>query len=208
MRTLNKWVGDFSWSGDPTDGAYALLKLHGLNKIITHNKTVAEIAQILGEVYGLDTKLLSQTAALHNISHIIPTDEKLEAAKLLDIPLLSEEKENPILSSQKLSVVMANTLFGITNPKVLNAVGCHITLKQNPTSFDMVFFISDKMVDLTCSNSELSMQIQDAMRSSLNKACLIYITAMLSDKKLLVPHPWLMAAYRSLHKRVKMESDE
>ena len=208
MQTLNKWVGDFSWSGDATTGSYALLKLHGFMDLISHSKKVAEIAEILGEAYGLEPKLQSQCAALHNISHIIPTEEKLEVARLLGIPLLLEEEENPILSGQKLSVVMANKLFGLKNPQVLNAVGCHSTLKQSPSVFDMVFFISDKIVDLSDCNHELSIKIQDAMRVSLNKACLIYISAMLGDDKLLSPHPWLIAAYRCLHKRVKLENND
>ncbi|EJW16375.1 hydrolase (HAD superfamily) [Paenibacillus alvei DSM 29] len=46
---------------------------------------------------------------------------------------------------QKLSKVMARDIFGITDNEVLDAVGCHTTLRANATQLDLVLFVADKI---------------------------------------------------------------
>ncbi len=41
---------------------------------------------------------------------------------------------------------MAQEIFGVTDTLILNAVGCHTTLRAQPTTLDKVLFVADKLV--------------------------------------------------------------
>lgn len=40
---------------------------------------------------------------------------------------------------------MAEDLFKITEPEILNAVGCHTTLRSKASLLDKVLFVADKL---------------------------------------------------------------
>lgn len=46
---------------------------------------------------------------------------------------------------QKISKEMARDIFNIMDQEILDAVGCHTTLKKNSTILDKVLFVADKI---------------------------------------------------------------
>ena len=65
---------------------------------------------------------------LHDISAVIPEARRLDYARQWHIEVLPEEATAPILLHQRQSAVLAAEVFGVTDPAILSAVGCHTTL--------------------------------------------------------------------------------
>ena len=98
---------------------------------LEHTLKVAGEAHRLAKLYGVDPVEAEQAALLHDISNVIPIPTMLEAAEELSIPIMAEERKYSRIVHQKLSMVMAREIFGITNESILSAIECHTTFKPN-----------------------------------------------------------------------------
>jgi len=88
----------------------------------------------------------AETAGLlHDISAVFPNNERIEVARELQIEVLPEEERFPMIIHQKISKVMAQEIFNINDQEILNAIGCHTTLKSSSTLLDQVLFVADKI---------------------------------------------------------------
>lgn len=92
---------------------------------------------------------------------------------------------------------MALNIFGISDPQILSAIGCHTTLKGGASSLDKVVFVADKIrwdqegrpPYLTC--------LESALERSLDDAAFCYVSYLWQRRQELpIMHPWLEAAYR------------
>lgn len=109
-----------------------------------HAVLVRAEALELASAYGLDRKQVSVAALLHNISHLIPTQDYLRLAQEYGIEILAEEKNNPYLLHQKISRIIAVEDFNISDKEVLNAISCHTTLRKSATLLDKIIFLAAK----------------------------------------------------------------
>ncbi|OPJ64025.1 bis(5'-nucleosyl)-tetraphosphatase (symmetrical) YqeK [Clostridium oryzae] len=196
-------TSDFEFTGNVKKDSYDLLIKHGRFVIAEHTLRVVAKARSLAAKYGIDEEAAELAALLHDIGGVYPNSERLQIAELLGLKVLKEEKELPLILHQKISKVMAKDIFGITDKTVLDAIGCHTTLRPQATQMDMLIFISDKLEWDKKGIPPYSAEVEEALSISLEAAAFKFIKYQLKDReKLAVVHPWLKEAFEDLKSKI------
>ena len=136
---------DFERSGKIQRDVIAFLGMLGFQQTARHSGLVAVEAKKLALRFGEDPDSATTAAWLHDVSAVFPNEQRIAVAKALDITPLPEEEILPLIIHQRISKVMAEDIFGITNSAILNAIGCHTTLRKDATNLDKVLFVADKI---------------------------------------------------------------
>jgi len=196
---LTDLARDLLLTGDLRADMVAFLERHGCPHTAEHSLRVAEEARRLAVRFGADERLAEATGWLHDISAAIPVSQRALAARALGLEVLPEEEAAPMILHQKLSVVIARDVFGLTHAAALSAIGCHTTLKSDATALDKVVFVADKIAwDQPGSPSYLD-EVLSGLEVSLDQGALAYLAYLWRRRETLaVVHPWLVEAYRQL----------
>lgn len=197
---LHPFIQDFEPSGNLKADIKRLLQQHHLERTYNHLANVAAKAKELSLQFSGNKKKTEVAAWLHDISAIIPDDQRIDVSRALGIDILPEEKALPMIIHQKLSVPIARDAFGIEDAEVLSAIECHTTLKANPSLTDKIVFLADKIAwdqpDLPpCLND-----IMNALETSLEQAVLVYLEYLHKEvrEKSGIIHPWAIDAIEYL----------
>ena len=155
-------------------------------------------------MFGADPKGAEYAGYLHDISAVFPNDIRISIARQLGIEVLPEEEIFPMIIHQKLSKAMAKDLFEISNLEILNAVGCHTTLRRQATLLDKVLFVADKIEWDQSGKPPYLKEILGGIQKSLTRASYAYIHYLWQRRdKLRVVHPWLKDAFEDLEPLVR-----
>lgn len=201
---LKGFIADFKFSEDLEKDMFDLLNKHDRSITAEHSLRVARKAKELAKRFGVDEKSTEIAGLLHDISCIIPRNRMLDVARELDIEVLAEEEQVPMILHQKLSKAIAKEVFNIEDDEILNAMGCHTTLRKDATSLDMVLFIADKMEWDQKDIPPYMDEIKEGLNISLEHGAYTYIKYLLDDREnLMVVHPWLLEAHEDLLEKVK-----
>jgi len=196
---LSELAQHLSPTGNLARDADAYLRAHGQPRTAEHSGAVAGVARNLALRLGLDPTSAAAGGWLHDIAAPIPASQRLEAALALGIEVLPEERAHPMILHQKLAVPIARELFAVEDPAILSAIGCHTTLKPNAAPLDMVVFLADKIAWDQPGMPPYRHDLLAALRTSLEAACLVYLTYLWERRDTLpVVHPWMAAAYQAL----------
>lgn len=183
-------------TGDTAQDVVAFLKYHNCPRTAIHSAAVAAEACRIATLAGVETALAAQAGWLHDVSAVIPAEERVAAAETLDIPVLAEERALPMILHQKLSAVLARDLFGVTDAGVLSAIGCHTTLKAEASALDKVLFVADKLAWDQPGEPPYRAALEAALSQSLDAAACAYLRYLWERRaSLAVVHPWLAAAH-------------
>lgn len=178
------------------------LRRTGYPRTAEHSAPVAAEAKRIAELFGADMGTAESAAWLHDISVVIPPSDRLIVAEALGLEILPEERRFPLIIHQKLSVVLAEELFGVHDHQVLSAVGCHTTLKPGAALLDKVLFVADKIAWDQPGDPPYLNAILTALDHSLDAAALVYLDYLWQQRNSLpVLHPWAAAAYREASRR-------
>ncbi|MBI4928006.1 MAG: bis(5'-nucleosyl)-tetraphosphatase (symmetrical) YqeK [Anaerolineae bacterium] len=204
--SLEDWLDGLAqgvvFNGDVAADAAALLLRHGREHTLAHCARVAGEARRLAERWGVNAAAAETAGWLHDISAVVPPNQRLWAAEQAGLEVLPEERQVPAILHQKLSVVLAKTLFSVSDPAVLSAIGCHTTLKAGASAFDQVVFLSDKLVWDQSGDPPYQAALRAALEHSLEAASLVFLNYLWSQRdQLPVLHPWTAAAYADLMQR-------
>jgi predicted HD superfamily hydrolase involved in NAD metabolism len=200
MDTLCKALTEgTALSGDLPSDVVALLARHGHAVTATHCARVAAEAGRLAQQFGAEVARAETAGWLHDVSAIIPTDRRLWYAQQWGIDVLPEEASAPMILHQKLSAFLAADVFGVSEPEILSAIGCHTTLKADASGLDKVVFLADKAKWDGISLPPYQDALLAAVEASLDEACWCYLDYLWQRRSSLrVIHPWFAAAYRQL----------
>lgn len=89
--------------------------------------------------------------------------------------------------------------YSISNQNILNAVGCHKTLRKNATLLDNVLFVADKIEWDQAGSPPYINEILLELNKSIHHASYAYINFLWKQReKLRVVHPWLKDAFEDL----------
>jgi len=191
-------------SGDLRKDVVQFLRLNGCQKTAEHSIRVGHEARRVADLYQVSAASAEIAGYLHDISAVFASDVRIEVARSLGIDILPEEESFPMIIHQKISREMARDLFHIDDQDILNAVGCHTTLRQNATSLDKVLFVADKIEWDQDGTPPYLNQIVHQLDQSLEHAAYEYIHYLWRHKeKLRVVHPWLRDAYYELHAQIE-----
>ena len=198
---LTKLIQGFSFEGDLRGDITAFLTHHDCQKTAEHCLQVGAKARELAARFGADEIQAEKAGWLHDISAVFPNAERLEAAKALNIAILPEEEEVPLLLHQKLSVVLTREVFGVGEEMILSAVGCHTTLKPNASALDKIVFVADKLAWDQKGSPPYSEDLLNALDVSLDAAALVYQDYLWHSGKMKIVHPWMRESYEGLRGR-------
>ena len=192
---LNHYVGDFKSTGKIVDDVPRFLTSFGHQKTAEHCFAVASKATELAKRFNSDLSKAEQAGYLHDVSAIIPNEKRIDFAQSQSVEILAEEIQHPMIIHQKLSVVLAKEVFGVTDIEILSAIGCHTTLKARPTLLDKVIFLADKIAWDQDGSPHYFSKVIKAMDESLDVAVLEYLNYLWERRnQLKVIHPWLIEA--------------
>jgi len=183
-------------TGDIGADVTALLAYHGRADTIGHSMRVAAEAKRLALHWREEAASAETAGWLHDVSAIVPEEERIGLAEDLGLEVLPEERAFPMIMHQKLSAAIAQAVFGITDPAVLSAIGCHTTLKTGASPLDKIVFVADKMQWDQAGDAPYLKAITGAVERSLDQAVLAYLDYLWQQRATLpVVHPWLVQAY-------------
>lgn len=166
-----------------------------------HVLSVAKTSQRLARQFDVDEDICYQAALLHDISAIIKPSDMITIAISHHYSLEPSEQKYPFLLHQYISSIIASDIFDIQDQRILDAIACHTTLKAQPTKYDMILFLADKISwDQKGTPPYLSL-IKEALQDSLEKACYEYIRYLFKNHLLLCPHRHLKDARDMLYQK-------
>ena len=168
--------------------------------VLKHVEDVADIAVKLAEIYNLDITKTKLAALLHDISGIMTPQEMYDFAKKRGLEIDPAEEKYHALLHQRISKIIAQEEFNITDSDILNAIECHTTLRKNASLYDKVIFIADKISWDQKGVPSYDNLLKSGSVESLNEACYLYIKYQFDNNLLVMPHKWLIEAYEDLKK--------
>ena len=179
MELLKGYVA----TGDIKQDVYNFLVVNNCPATANHSLLVGQTSGEIALKFGVNKDDATVAGYLHDISAVFPNNERIEVARQLDIDILPEEELYPMIIHQKISKVMAEQIFHIHNKEILDAIGCHTTLRKGSTRLDRVLFVADKI----CWDQEGAPPyleaIQHQLTISLDHAAFEYINYLWNSKK-------------------------
>lgn len=169
-------------------------------EVLNHVEDVASIAVELAKAYNLDVDKIKLAALLHDISGTLTPQEMYDFAKTHGLKIDPAEEKYHALLHQRVSKIIAQEEFDITDLDILNAIECHTTLKKNASMYDKVIFIADKISWDSKSVPSYSDLLNSGNSESLDEACYLYIKHQFDNNLLVMPHQWIIEAYEDLKK--------
>lgn len=166
--------------------------------VLTHVEDVAEIAVGLAKAYNLDITKTNLAALLHDISGVMTPQEMYDFAIDRELEIDPAEEKYHALLHQRVSKIIAQDEFGVTDSDILNAIECHTTLRKNASLYDKVIFIADKISWDRKFAPLFDDLIKNATIEALNKACYSYIKYQFDNNLLVMAHKWLIDAFDEL----------
>ena len=166
--------------------------------VLSHVEDVARIAVGLAKTYKLDIDKIELAALLHDISGIMTPQEMYDFAITKGLEIDPAEEKYHALLHQRVSKIIAQEEFDITDSDILNAIECHTTLKKNASMYDKIIFIADKISWDSKGVPSYDDLLKNTTFESLNEACYSYIKYQFDNNLLVMPHQWLIEAYDDL----------
>lgn len=188
-----------SFTGDIKADVKSLLCSNGKEKTYDHVKSVAEMNRKIAAKYELDEEICEFCGYLHDISAVVAPHTMLSYAIDNTWYIDECERKYPFLLHQRISAVIAREDFGVTDERILSAIGHHTTLKANPSEYDMAVFVADKLAWDQEGKPPFYTVVSEALNQSLEAASLAYMNYMVENKMLLShPHKWWREATKWL----------
>lgn len=168
--------------------------------VLKHVEIVAELAVGLSEAYNLDIEKTKLAALLHDISGVMTPQEMYDFAIMKGFEIDPAEEKYHALLHQRVSRIIAQEEFSITDSDILNAIECHTTLRKNASVYDKVIFIADKLSWDKKGVPSYDDLLKSGSIETLDKACYLYIKYQFDNNLLVMAHQWLIEAYEDLIK--------
>jgi predicted HD superfamily hydrolase involved in NAD metabolism len=196
---LESFTEGVRWTGDIRADMTALLIHHDKAQTVGHCVRVAAEAKRLARHFGQDESRAELASWLHDISAVVPLDERVSLARQLGLEILPEEAAAPMIIHQKLSAVIAWEILGVADAAVLSAIGCHTTLKADASALDKVVFVADKIAWDGSGEPPYLADLLAALERSLDQAAACYLDYLWQRRDTIpVVHPWFVAAHHQL----------
>jgi len=191
------------FSGDIKSDVKKLLHKNKKYKTFEHVKAVAITNIEIAQQYNLDADICELSGYLHDICAVMTYNDMMTYAVDNNWHMDKAEKKFPIVLHQRISKVIAQEDFNITDERILSAIECHSTLKANPSDYDMALFIADKLSWDKEGKPPFYDIVSDALKQSLESASLAYMDYIVENKMMLYPHTWFDEGVEYLRKYLK-----
>ena len=162
-----------------------------------HNLAVAQEAEGLAERFQVNADKAYSAGLLHDVSVVIPNDQRIALQIAVGEPILDAERQAPFLLHQQQSALLAKTVFQVSDPEILSAISCHTTLKDQYSRLDLIVFLADKIKWDRKDQAPFLTGLLERLDDSLESAARYYMDWLFAGD-LVVPHPWAVAAKAKL----------
>ncbi len=115
------------------------------DKRYAHTLRVAETAERLAELHGIDPKGARLAALLHDAAREVDKEELLRVAKEDSLTVGDFERERPILLHGPVAAEFARRDLGVKDVEILNAVRAHTTGEPEMGPLALTLFVADKI---------------------------------------------------------------
>lgn len=120
-----------------------LIKNHMSTYRWTHSLGVAKAAQELAEFWGENPEKAWLAGIFHDYAREIPTDELIKIALEYHLPLLKEDRANPVVLHAPVGAFLIKKELGVNDPEILSAITKHTVGGETLTLLDKIIFLAD-----------------------------------------------------------------
>ena len=168
-------------------------------KRLLHSLNVMTYALHLANVHHVSMEQTAVAALLHDCAKCLPAAEQTAlAVKHGDPALLAPELVHGPAAAQ-----LAQSLFGITEQGILDAIQYHTTGRTGMSDLDKIIFIADKIEpSRVYAGLEQIRALAEKNLDSALKVCFEEINKFL-DREGHKSHPYSLEAYKELEQRLK-----
>jgi predicted HD superfamily hydrolase involved in NAD metabolism len=138
-------MGDHAKPNTLLEKADALARSRLSEKRYGHTLRVADTAEDLARVHGLDTDRSRLAALLHDAARETGPDEFLRLADEWELPIGEPERQSPKLLHGPVAAELARRELGIDDEEVLEAVRAHTTGKPLMEPLALALYVADKI---------------------------------------------------------------
>lgn len=161
-----------------------------------HTLDVVEAVKRLRKQYKFDEEKCIIAAYLHDLGRVVNTEEQVNFCKTFGHTALKGEEKVPQLLHQIASKIIAFEIFGIRDEEILEAIGHHTTLRQNPNLTEKIVFIADKISWRDNSHKNLVETLEKSLESSIDNGVYRYFELMHDNREQMkCYHKWSQEAY-------------
>ncbi|MGC9356840.1 MAG: bis(5'-nucleosyl)-tetraphosphatase (symmetrical) YqeK [Anaerolineae bacterium] len=193
------WAEGIHLSGDVARDVPVFLRRHGFLHTAEHCRRVATEAARLAARFDEDLKKAVKAGWLHDVSVVIPEEDRVAIAGSAGLEVFPEEKAYPLLLHQRLSAFLAVQIFGVDDPIILDAIRCHTTLRVGATRLDKIVFCADKLAWDQPGTPPWEIPMRDGLKISLDDGARVYLRHLWEGRAALgAVHPWLVEACRDI----------
>jgi predicted HD superfamily hydrolase involved in NAD metabolism len=114
-------------------------------KRYAHSLRVADTAESLARLHGLDQKKARLAALLHDSAREVNQEELLLVAEEMGIAMSDFEHEQPILLHGSVAAELARKELGVEDEEVLEAVRAHTTGEPGMGALALALYVADKI---------------------------------------------------------------
>lgn len=108
-----------------------------------HSIGVANTAVDLAKRFGVDTDKAYIAGLLHDCAREFENEQlPVEAAKRR-IPIIDVEYAVPLLLHAPVGAVMANEIYGVDDPDIIQSIERHTVADKNMSALDMIIYFAD-----------------------------------------------------------------
>jgi HD superfamily phosphohydrolase YqeK len=143
--TLAHLIDGLVFSGNLAEDVSALFYRHRKDGMVIHVALVAERLQRIALQERINMAAAYEAAWLHDAGKVVLNVAMVAVAEEYGVEVLPEERAHPGILHGKLSAVVAERMFRISDPLVLDAIRCHTTRRANATALDKALFVPDKL---------------------------------------------------------------
>ncbi|MDQ3639756.1 MAG: bis(5'-nucleosyl)-tetraphosphatase (symmetrical) YqeK [Actinomycetota bacterium] len=115
------------------------------DKRYAHTLRVAETAERLAKLHGLDSERARLAGLLHDTAREVGKEELLRVAEEDGLPVGDFERERPILLHGPVAAELAREDLGMEDGEVLDAVRAHTTGDPGMGPLALALFVADKI---------------------------------------------------------------
>lgn len=146
------------------------LKMNLSEKRFLHTLGVAETAEDLARRWGADCAKAFLAGLVHDCAKEIPFADTVKLLKNSGYKLTELEKSTSGILHAPLGAVLAEEIFGIDDPVVLNAVRYHTTGRAGMTILEKIIYIADFIEPNR--NYKESDEVRELAKTDLDRAAL------------------------------------
>lgn len=129
-----------------------------------HTLGVAYTASCLGMIWGVDPLKCELAGILHDCAKCLSHEEQIKGCIDNNIPLTEEELASPQVIHAKYGSFLANSLYGIDDEDILNAIRYHTTGRALMSMLEKIVYVADFIEPLRSKSKSLSEARIEAFR--------------------------------------------